>query len=395
MAQKEYKGGVAASALASTITSGATTLAVTAGTGTNFPTAVSYPFVIVIGRGTSTEELCLVTARATDTFTVTRAYDNTTAVAHSAGETVEHCIDASVINEASAHIYDTTDAHAASAITNTPAGNIAATTVQAAIDELDSEKVAKATLTTKGDIYVATGAATVVRRAVGSNGQVLTADSAQTDGVKWATPSTESLPVTIIDAKGDIIAGTAADTAARVAVGTDGQVLTADSASTPGVKWSTISPTAFVREGGDSSEASTTSTSAVDVVSVGSLSIAANKPLRIVVSYRKVGTNGAAGIGLKVNSTVVMEASSGASGSYFNTSAGHAYAIFDVGPGVSNYGSAYMSQGSSLAIATALGLISNARPAATVTSIAIRGILASGSDTLYIDEVHVYSLATS
>jgi hypothetical protein len=37
---------------------------------------------------------------------------------------------------------DTLDAHAASAITNTPAGNIAATTVQAAINELDSEKAA-------------------------------------------------------------------------------------------------------------------------------------------------------------------------------------------------------------------------------------------------------------
>lgn len=38
------------------------------------------------------------------------------------------------------HTGDTTDAHAASAITNTPAGNISATTVQAAIDELDTEK---------------------------------------------------------------------------------------------------------------------------------------------------------------------------------------------------------------------------------------------------------------
>lgn len=41
------------------------------------------------------------------------------------------------------HIADTSDAHAASAITNTPAGSIAATTVQAAIDELDSEKLPK------------------------------------------------------------------------------------------------------------------------------------------------------------------------------------------------------------------------------------------------------------
>jgi len=43
-------------------------------------------------------------------------------------------------------------------------------------------------LTTKGDIIVATGNATLVRQGVGSDGQVLTADSAQADGVKWATP---------------------------------------------------------------------------------------------------------------------------------------------------------------------------------------------------------------
>jgi hypothetical protein len=41
------------------------------------------------------------------------------------------------------HINDTADAHAASAITNTPAGLVAATTVQAAINELDSEKLAR------------------------------------------------------------------------------------------------------------------------------------------------------------------------------------------------------------------------------------------------------------
>lgn len=44
-------------------------------------------------------------------------------------------------NDIDAHIADTTAAHAATAISNTPAGNIAATTVQAAINELDSEKL--------------------------------------------------------------------------------------------------------------------------------------------------------------------------------------------------------------------------------------------------------------
>jgi hypothetical protein len=48
-------------------------------------------------------------------------------------------------------------------------------------------------LTTKGDIIVATGNATLVRQGVGTNGQVLTADSTQADGVIWTTPSSGSM----------------------------------------------------------------------------------------------------------------------------------------------------------------------------------------------------------
>jgi hypothetical protein len=51
-------------------------------------------------------------------------------------------------------------------------------------------KVALSTVTTKGDLLVGTASATIARQAVGSNGQVLTADSTQTNGVKWASPTT-------------------------------------------------------------------------------------------------------------------------------------------------------------------------------------------------------------
>lgn len=49
----------------------------------------------------------------------------------------------------------------------------------------------KATLTTKGDIYAATGASTPARLAVGANNTVLTADSTAATGIKWASAAVD------------------------------------------------------------------------------------------------------------------------------------------------------------------------------------------------------------
>ena len=117
----------------------------------------------------------------------------------------------------SAHTADTSDAHAASAITFSPTGSIAATTAQAAIAEVATDAATalsahesdttsihgitdtadlnlKSTLTTKGDIYVRTSSA-VTRQGIGSDGQVLTADSTQANGLKWASVAGSALSV--------------------------------------------------------------------------------------------------------------------------------------------------------------------------------------------------------
>lgn len=54
------------------------------------------------------------------------------------------------------------------------------------------DKVSKTTLTTKGDIYAATGAGVVVRKAVGTNGQVLIANSGDSTGVAYSSTPTLS-----------------------------------------------------------------------------------------------------------------------------------------------------------------------------------------------------------
>ena len=73
----------------------------------------------------------------------------------------------------------------------------------------------------------------------GTSGQVLAKASNTDMDFSWVTDAT-GIPATIFDAKGDIIAATAADTASRLAVGTNGQVLTADSTAATGLKWSTV-----------------------------------------------------------------------------------------------------------------------------------------------------------
>jgi len=67
----------------------------------------------------------------------------------------------------------------------------------------------------------------------GTTGQVLAKASGTDMDFTWSSVD----PLTILDAKADLITATAADTPARLAVGTDGQVLTADSSTSTGLKW--------------------------------------------------------------------------------------------------------------------------------------------------------------
>jgi len=66
------------------------------------------------------------------------------------------------------------------------------------------------------------------------------------NGTAWVN-ATDAILKTLVDAKGDIIVASAADTVVRVAVGTNGKALVADSAEAAGVKWDSISTTGSYR----------------------------------------------------------------------------------------------------------------------------------------------------
>lgn len=76
----------------------------------------------------------------------------------------------------------------------------------------------------------------------GTTGQVLSkATDADMDFTWVAADDTNAIQNAIVDAKGDLIAASASDTPARLAVGTNGQVLTADSTASTGLAWATPS----------------------------------------------------------------------------------------------------------------------------------------------------------
>jgi hypothetical protein len=162
---RKYSSTSIETTLAGTISNSATTITVAAGTGNALMGGVTLAagnvdqFTVALDPDTINEEIVFVTAVSTDTLTVVRARAGTTGVTHTAGATVQHVLTSDDLN-----------------------------------------------------FYTA---------------GVATANAA--------------IPTTVVDAKGDLIAGTASDAVARIAVGTNGQVLKANSATATGLEWSTDS----------------------------------------------------------------------------------------------------------------------------------------------------------
>jgi hypothetical protein len=149
--RRQYKGASAQTTITNALASGDTTITIAANTG--WPSTAAVPFFVVISPGTSSEEKCLATISGT-TLTLTRAQDDTTATSHSSGATIYPVFTA---------------------------------------DDADDANFLASRYTTKGDL-VAFNGTDAARLAVGTNDHVLTADSTQSTGLKWA-----AIPVSTVN----------------------------------------------------------------------------------------------------------------------------------------------------------------------------------------------------
>ena len=124
------------------------------------------------------------------------------------------------------------------------------------------------------------GAAWVVSGATGDVTGVTAGTGITVTDPSGPVPTVTNAMATAIDAKADLIAGTGADTFSRLAVGTNGQVLTADSTVSPtGLKWATPAS-------GSLTKISTTTWSNAATVNISPVFSATYKRYRVLLNYK-------------------------------------------------------------------------------------------------------------
>ena len=180
---RKYSSISVETTLASGISNSATSMTVATGAGSALMGGVTLAagnvdiFTVALDVDTQNEEIVYITAVSGDTFTIVRGQAGTSAITHTGGATVKH-----VLTSADLNFYTAGVATADAAIPN-------------------------AIVTAKGNIIAASANAVPDNLAVGTNGQVLTADSTQTLGVKWATPATADLTINAKTANYSLVAG--------------------------------------------------------------------------------------------------------------------------------------------------------------------------------------------
>jgi hypothetical protein len=137
-------------------------------------------FTIAFDPDTQSEEICVITAVSSNTLTITRALAGTSGQEHTSGATVRHVLTSLELTD---------------------------------FETVKTNHISKTTVDTKGDLLAASANDTVTKLGVGTNGQVLNADSTTATGLAWVDPevtasSTNTLSNKTITLDSNTVSGT-------------------------------------------------------------------------------------------------------------------------------------------------------------------------------------------
>jgi hypothetical protein len=161
--RRQYKGAAAQTTITNALSAGDTSATLAATTG--WPSTAAVPFYVVISPGTASEEKCSATISGS-VLTLTRAQDDTTAQSHASGATIYP-------------VFSADDADEANKFTSTMTARGDLLTMNSSVDPT------RLAVGGKGTVFVSDGSDPSWLTA-GTNDYVLTADSAEAKGVKWA-----------------------------------------------------------------------------------------------------------------------------------------------------------------------------------------------------------------
>lgn len=124
----------------------------------------------------------------------------------------------------------------------------------------------------------------------------------------WTSIETNLVDKSILTTKGDILAASAAATLARLAAGTNGQALMADSTQTTGLKYGAVSSPAAINSSNAraTTAVSTTSTTFVDLDSMTvTVTTGATSPVVVIFNANIAGSNNAGTLRIVRGSTEI------------------------------------------------------------------------------------------
>lgn len=201
--------------------------------------------------------------------------------------------------------------------------------VTSAIQTQLDAKQARSTLTTKGDLYCATGSATVVRLPLsGVNGNVLTEDSAQTCGITWSTPA--ATPVNVAPIIQNYSAGSGTHNRAYAFIISSGSATAGATYTNNGVTYtvfSTVSSATLVYMTGSGSPASSGTLTKTSGTGDSTLTFSqAKTPL-----YYRIRMVGAGGGGSGAGTASGGNGSSGSAATTWNVAGGAAFLTANAG----------------------------------------------------------------